>query len=64
MRRYVAIFEVEVLSIYRRQKLCLHGLARAQFQVAPTSLLTLQTCGGGLCFGARQMNSRSALLRA
>ena len=42
-------FEVEVLSmIYGRQELCLHGLARApgpRFQAAPTSLLTLQTCG-------------------
>ena len=41
------------------------ALARARFQTAPTSLLTLQTCGGGLCLGhVKIMNSRSALLRA
>ena len=61
-------FEVEVLGmgIYGRRELCTHtALARARFQTAPTSLLTLQTCGGGLCLGhVKIMNSRSALLRA
>ena len=41
------------------------ALARARFQTSPTSLLTPQTCGGGLCLGhVKIMNSRSALLRA
>ena len=41
------------------------ALACAQFQTAPTSLLTPQTCGGGLCLGhVKIMNSRSALLCA
>ena len=41
-------------------------VARARFQASggPFSLLTLQTCGGGLRFGALQMISWSALLRA
>ncbi|EJK55549.1 hypothetical protein THAOC_24712 [Thalassiosira oceanica] len=35
-------------------------LAHARFQTAPTSLLTLQTCGGGLRLGrVKIMNSRS-----
>ena len=54
-------FEVEeVLGIYGRQELWSHGLARARFQTAPTSLLTPQTCGGGLRLGrVKIMNSRS-----
>ena len=51
MREDTWHFEVEVLGIYGRQELWLHGLARAWFQSAPTSLLTLQTCGGGLRLG-------------
>ena len=38
----------------RSPEVCLHSLAPARFQVAPTSLLTLQTCRGELCFWARQ----------
>ncbi|EJK66913.1 hypothetical protein THAOC_12116, partial [Thalassiosira oceanica] len=35
-------------------------LAHARFQTAPTSLLTLQTCGGGLRLGhVKMMNSRT-----
>ncbi|EJK69202.1 hypothetical protein THAOC_09570, partial [Thalassiosira oceanica] len=42
-------------------KSCGHTvLAHARFQTAPTSLLTLQTCGGGLRLGrVKIMNSRS-----
>lgn len=60
MREDTWHFEVEVLGIYGRQELWSHGLARARFQTAPTSLLTLQTCGGGLRLGrVKIMNSRS-----
>ena len=52
--------EVEVLGIYGRQELWSHGLGHAQFQTPPNSLLTLQTCGGGLRLGrVKIMNSRS-----
>ncbi|EJK52748.1 hypothetical protein THAOC_27948 [Thalassiosira oceanica] len=60
MREDTWHFEVEVLRIYGRQELWSHGLAHARFQTAPTSLLTLQTCGGGLRLGrVKIMNSRS-----
>ena len=60
MREDTWHFEVEVPGIYGRQELWSHGLARARFQKAPTSLLTLQTCGGGLRLGrVKIMNSRS-----
>ena len=61
MREDTWLFEVEVLRVYGRQELWSLGfLAHARFQTAPTSLLTLQTCGGGLRLGrVKMMNSRT-----
>ncbi|EJK58839.1 hypothetical protein THAOC_21002, partial [Thalassiosira oceanica] len=61
MREDTCHLEVEVHKSLRAPRAVVtRFLAHARFQTAPTSLLTLQTCGGGLRLGrVKMMNSRT-----
>ncbi|EJK68267.1 hypothetical protein THAOC_10570 [Thalassiosira oceanica] len=59
-RRHVAFRSGSPKSLRAPRAVVTRFLAHARFQTAPTSLLTLQTCGGGLRLGrVKIMNSRS-----
>ncbi|EJK52564.1 hypothetical protein THAOC_28144, partial [Thalassiosira oceanica] len=59
-RRHVAFRSGSPKSLRAPRAVVTRFLAHARFQTAPTSLLTLQTCGGGLRLGrVKMMNSRT-----
>ncbi|EJK66540.1 hypothetical protein THAOC_12537, partial [Thalassiosira oceanica] len=59
-RRHVAFRIGSPKSLRAPRAVVTRFLAHARFQTAPTSLLTLQTCGGGLRLGrVKIMNSRT-----
>ncbi|EJK64112.1 hypothetical protein THAOC_15184, partial [Thalassiosira oceanica] len=59
-RRHMAFRSGSPKNLRAPRAVVTRFLAHARFQTAPTSLLTLRTCGGGLRLGrVKIMNSRS-----